>query len=66
MQSAKPAAGGSAVELLQEAVERCLKGFLIANGWPLQKFHNLSTRLDAAIQFHARFAAFADLCEWCS
>jgi len=40
----------SAVELLQEAVERYLKGFMVAKGWPLRKIHNLSTLLDAAIE----------------
>ena len=30
----------SAVELLQESVERYLKGFLIGKGWPLQRIHN--------------------------
>jgi len=39
----------SAVELLQEALERYLKGFLIGKGWPLQRIHNLSTLLDAAV-----------------
>jgi len=53
----------SAVELLQEAIERYLKGFLIGSGWSLQKIHNLSTLLDAAIQRDARFKSFADLCE---
>ncbi|MCX6917228.1 MAG: hypothetical protein NT167_30020, partial [Verrucomicrobia bacterium] len=33
----------SAVELLQEAIERYLKGYLVATGWPLQRIHNLST-----------------------
>ena len=53
----------SAVELLQEAVERYLKGFLIGSGWPLQRIHNLSALLDAAVQRDARFKSFADLCE---
>lgn len=53
----------SAVELLQEAVERYLKGFLIGSGGPLQRIHNLSALLDAAIQRDARFKSFADLCE---
>lgn len=56
-------AGSSAVELLQEAVERYLKGYLISGGWSLQRIHNLSTLLDAAIQVDARFKYFADLCE---
>lgn len=53
----------SAVELLQEAVERYLKGFLVAKGWPLRKIHSLSTLLDAAIEKDSRFKSFADLCE---
>ena len=53
----------SAVELLQEAVERYLKGYLVSTGWPLQRVHNLSTLLDAAVQRDARFKLFADLCE---
>jgi HEPN domain-containing protein len=56
-------AGSSAVELLQEAAERYLKGFLIAKGWSLQRIHNLSTLLDAAVQSDSRFHEFADLCE---
>jgi HEPN domain-containing protein len=51
------------VELLQEAVERYLKGYLVSTGWPLQRVHNLSTLLDAAVQRDARFKPFADLCE---
>jgi HEPN domain-containing protein len=53
----------SAVELLQEAVERYLKGYLVSTGWPLQRVHNLSTLLDAAVQRDVRFKPFADLCE---
>ena len=53
----------SAVELLQESVERYLKGYLVSTGWPLQRIHNLSTLLDAALRRDARFEAFADLCE---
>jgi len=53
----------STVELLQEAVERYLKGYLIGKGWPLQRIHSLSTLLDAAVQKDARFKTFADLCE---
>lgn len=53
----------SGVELLQEAVERYLKGFLIGKGWSLRKIHNLSTLLDAVIARDSRFIQFADLCE---
>lgn len=53
----------SAVELLQEAVERYLKGFLLGKGWTIQRIHNLSTLLDDAVQMDVRFQSFADLCE---
>jgi HEPN domain-containing protein len=53
----------SAVELLQESVERYLKGFLVSTGWPLQRIHSLSTLLDFAIKRDARFKEFAELCD---
>ncbi|MFZ4599031.1 MAG: HEPN domain-containing protein [Terrimicrobiaceae bacterium] len=53
----------SGVELLQEAVERFLKAYLISKGWELQKIHNLSTLLDHAVAFDERFKAHADLSE---
>ena len=53
----------SGIELLQEAIERFLKGFLISKGWKLQKIHNLSTLLDHAVTFDEQFKAHADLCE---
>ena len=51
----------SVVELLQEAVERYLKGYLIGRGWTFRRIHNLSTLLDAAIVKDAKFIAYADL-----
>jgi HEPN domain-containing protein len=53
----------SGVELLQEAVERFLKAYLISQGWELQKIHNLSTLLDYSVVFDERFKTHADLCE---
>jgi HEPN domain-containing protein len=53
----------SGVELLQEAVERFLKAYLISKGWELQKIQNLSTLLDFSIAFDERFKAHADLAE---
>ena len=53
----------SGVELLQEAVERFLKAYLISRGWELQKIHNLSTLLDHAITIDERFKVHADLSE---
>jgi HEPN domain-containing protein len=53
----------SGIELLQEAIERFLKGFLISKGWKLQKIHNLSTLLDQAVSFDEQFKTHADFCE---
>jgi HEPN domain-containing protein len=51
------------VEILQESVERYLKGFLIANGWTLQKIHDLTVLNDQAKVFSDRFELFDELCE---
>src|SRR5438309_11053139 len=53
----------SGIEILQEAVERYLKGFLIAKGWRLRKVHDLTLLNDEAKQIDPRFTAFDDLCE---
>jgi HEPN domain-containing protein len=46
------------VEMLQQAVERYLKGFLIAKGWTLEKTHDLELLIRAAAERDNRFAAF--------
>ena len=51
------------IEVLHEAVERYLKGFLIAKGWRLRKVHDLTLLNDEVKKFEPRFAAFDDLCE---
>jgi len=51
----------SGVELLQEAVERYLKGYLVAKGWRLVKTHDLPTLVRAAIEFDQAFTAFSGL-----
>jgi HEPN domain-containing protein len=51
----------SGIELLQEAVERYFKGFLIANGWRLVKTHDLEVLLQEAIVRDARFDQFRPL-----
>lgn len=51
----------SAVELLQEAVERYLKGYLVARGWNLQRIHDLNPLVEAAAMFEPRFAVFDEL-----
>lgn len=51
----------SAVELLQEAVERYLKGYLIYHGWKLERIHDLGPLVEAAATYDTRFSAFDDL-----
>jgi HEPN domain-containing protein len=51
------------VELLQEAAERYLKGYLIGRGWDLKRTHDLSELVREAMRQDARFADFEDLAE---
>lgn len=53
----------SGVELLQEAVERYLKGYLIAQGWKLERTHGLGRMVEAAARYDARFSGYAVLAE---
>ncbi len=48
---------------LQQAVEKALKGFLIARGWTLRRTHNLSFLLDEAVQYLASLEAYRPLCQ---
>jgi len=60
------AAGGgslSGIELLQESVERFLKGWLVGRGWQLQKVHDLSHLLQACIDRDMRFEVFQNLAD---
>ena len=43
---------------IQQAIEKHLKGFLIYNGWELEKIHNLVTLADKAIKIDKRFELF--------
>jgi HEPN domain-containing protein len=45
----------TAIELLQEAVERFLKGYLLATGWRLRRTHDLQNLMHEAAQRDARF-----------
>lgn len=45
------ASSWSGVELLHEAAERYLKGFLVSKGWHLVKTHDLSRLLAEACKF---------------
>ncbi|MBI4672638.1 MAG: HEPN domain-containing protein [Chloroflexi bacterium] len=59
--AAQSAPSYSAVELLQEAVERYLKGYLVFRGWKLERIHDLGPLVEAAATYDARFSAFDDL-----
>ena len=56
-------ASESVIELLQEAVERFLKGYLISKGWPLKKIHDLGALIAEAENYDNRFGAFADFAD---
>lgn len=53
----------SGIELLQEAVERYLKGYLIAKGWRLVRTHDLDQLVSEAIVYDNRFQRFAALAD---
>ena len=53
----------SGIECLQEALERYLKGYLIARGWRLIKTHDLKLLVDEAGKRDARFSQFGRLAE---
>jgi HEPN domain-containing protein len=44
-------------------MEKYLKGFLLARGWPLEKTHDLTVLLDEAVKHDAKFARFEDLAQ---
>lgn len=47
--------------LLQQAVEKYLKGYLISNGWKLEKTHDLKKLLDEAVKYNPAFDEYYDL-----
>ena len=48
---------------LQQAVEKYLKGYLIARGWKLIKTHDLKPLIDEAKKHDGNFAKFYDLAD---
>lgn len=48
----------SGVELLQEAAERYLKGYLVAQGWRLNRTHDLQKLLQEAQRYEPDFGNF--------
>jgi HEPN domain-containing protein len=53
----------SAIELLQESLERYLKGFLISKNWKLERIHDLNRLLDLCLDHHPGFSKFAPLAQ---
>jgi HEPN domain-containing protein len=51
------------IEAMQESVERYLKGYLIACGWPLERTHDLRRLVAEAAQRDSRFAQFDDMAD---
>lgn len=47
--------------LLQQALEKYLKGYLISRGWKLIKIHNLKDLPDEAVRHNSKFEEFYDL-----
>jgi HEPN domain-containing protein len=53
----------SAVELLQESIERYLKGYLISRNWKLERIHDLNRLLDLCLDHSREFARYAPLAQ---
>ena len=47
---------------LQQAVEKYLKGFLLARGWLLKRTHDVSALLTEAVRYDRRLERFRALC----
>jgi predicted nucleotidyltransferase len=52
---------GVAGYYLQQALEKLLKAFLMAQGWRLQRTHDLKELLDVALAYESSLAEFSDL-----
>ncbi len=51
-----------AASLLQQAVEKYLKGYLISKGWPLRRIHQLDRLVADLTKFEPDFAEFMPAC----
>ena len=45
---------------IHQAVEKCIKGFLIYHGWKLKKIHDLETLITEAMNFDNFFQTYLD------
>ena len=48
--------------LLQQSVEKYLKGYLVSKEWELKRTHDVADLLKEVVQYNSDFAAFTDLC----
>jgi HEPN domain-containing protein len=48
---------------LQQALEKYLKGYLISNGWKLERIHDLEDLLDYAVDYNKEFEDYRSLCQ---
>lgn len=48
---------------VQQAIEKYLKGYLLAEGWKLRKTHDLPELLDEAVRYSPGLEEFRSLCE---
>lgn len=47
--------------LLQQSIEKYLKGYLISKGWKLVKTHDLKQLLDEAVKYNLKFNNYYNL-----
>jgi hypothetical protein len=50
-------------ELLQESTERYLKGYLVSQGWTMERTHDLRRLIVSASVHDSRFLAFEDMAD---
>jgi len=48
---------------LQQAVEKFLKAFLLANGWKLDRIHDLEALLNGALRYDPSLEIYRDACQ---
>lgn len=54
---------GIAAFLVQQAVEKYLKGYLLSTGWAFKRIHDLETLIEKASDHDEEFAIFLDVCQ---
>lgn len=47
---------------LQQAIEKCLKGYLLSRGWQLKRTHDVEVLLDAAVRYDRGLERYRPLC----